>query len=125
MGSCLGLRAGRCDRDRQAARREPGSVTNDLNTLLDRLPRTRTGRLGREAPTFRTCGVAGFYGALVALLAAGLIRELSLLSLAVVALVCAASFFGWALLRRKLTGRETLVLLEHVWIALGCSTIAL
>jgi Prolipoprotein diacylglyceryl transferase len=83
------------------------------------------GRLGREAPMFRTCGVVGFYAALVALLAAGLIRELSLLSLAVVALVCATSFFGWALLRRKLTGRETLVLLEHVWIALGCSTVAL
>ena len=31
----------------------------------------------------------------------------------------ALSFFAWALLRLWLTGRETLVLLEHVWIATG------
>ncbi len=30
-----------------------------------------------------------------------------------------ASFFVFGLLRRALTGRENLVLLEHVWVALG------
>jgi hypothetical protein len=95
------------------------------NELLDRLPRTRVGRLGREAPAFRVCGEAGFHAALVALLAAGLVRGLSLAALAVVALVCAASFFAWAMARRAVAGREALVLLEHVWLALACSALVL
>lgn len=96
-----------------------------VNELLDRLPRTRVGRLGREAPAFRVCGEVGVHAGLVALLAAGLVGGVSVAALALVALAGAASFFGWALVRRALTGRETLVLLEHVWVGLACSALVL
>lgn len=92
-----------------------------LNATLDRLPRTRVGRAAREAPAFRACGVAGFYAALVALFGGGLLAGRSLLVLALLAAVCGLSFFVYALARRQLTGRENLVLLEHVWFAEACS----
>jgi prolipoprotein diacylglyceryltransferase len=98
---------------------------NSLNRFLDTLPRTRLGCGGREVPAFRTCGVAGFYGAVIINLGGGLLAGRSLLVLAGLALVCALSFFAYTYLRKWVTGRETLVLLEHVWFALACSTLAL
>jgi hypothetical protein len=89
-------------------------------TWLDRLPRTRVGTAARTRPAFLVCGIAGFYGALVALVAGGLLAGRSLLVLAAVAAVSAASFYVWALGRRRITGRERLVLLEHVWFAEAC-----
>jgi len=91
-----------------------------VNAALDRLPRTRLARAAREAPAFRACGVTGFYGALLVLVAGGLLAGRSLLVLAAVAAVSAASFFVWAFARRAVTGREELVLLEHVWFAEAC-----
>ncbi|WP_437640241.1 prolipoprotein diacylglyceryl transferase family protein [Sorangium sp. So ce854] len=96
-----------------------------LNTFLDRLPRVRVGRGGRAGPAFRAAGVAGYYAAVIVTLGGGLRAGLSLLVLAVVSAACALSFFGWAWLRRWFTGRETLVLLEHVWIALACAAATL
>jgi hypothetical protein len=96
-----------------------------VNAWLDRLPRTRFGRLGREVPAFRSCGVAGYYVALVATLAGGLLTGRSLLVLGILSAVCAFSFFAWAQARRAITGREELVLLEHVWIAELASALAL
>jgi prolipoprotein diacylglyceryltransferase len=95
-------------------------VNDAATTWWDRLPRTRVGSAAREAPAFRACGIAGFYAALIALVAGGLLGGLSLLVLGAVAMVSAASFFAWALLRRRITGRERLVLLEHVWFAELC-----
>ena len=92
-----------------------------INAWLDRLPRTRFGAGSREAPAFRSLGVAGYYAALVVTLGGGLLVGRSILTLAVVSAVCALSFFGWAHLRRLMTGREHLVLLEHVWVALLCA----
>jgi hypothetical protein len=66
---------------------------------------------------FRSCGVAGFYGAIVATLGGGIAAGRSPLPLAVVCLVAGTSFFVWALLRRFVTGDESYVLLEHVWFA--------
>jgi hypothetical protein len=92
-----------------------------LNAWLDSLPRTSIGARGRETPAFRSIGVAGFYLALLVTLGTGLATGQSPVVLSVVAVACAASFFGWALLRRAVTGRESLVLLEHVWVALACA----
>jgi Prolipoprotein diacylglyceryl transferase len=89
-------------------------------TWLDRLPRTRVGTAARTRPAFLASGVAGFYAALVALVAGGLLAGRSLLVLAAVAAVAAASFYVWALVRRRITARERLVLLEHVWFAEAC-----
>lgn len=91
-----------------------------MNRVLDRLPRTRFGRYGREVPAFRTCGVAGFYAAVVVTLGGGLLAGLSLVVLALLCAVCGLSFFAYAFARRFVTGRETLVLLEYVWFAEIC-----
>lgn len=92
-----------------------------FNDCLDALPRTRVGSLAREQPVYRVCGVAGFYVAVVVLMGGGLVAGRSPLVLAAVAGVCGLSFYGWTHGRRALTGRETIVALEHVWIALGCA----
>ena len=90
-----------------------------LNRLFDALPRTRLGCLSREVPAFRACGVTGFYLAVVVLAGGGLLAGRSPLVLASLAAVCALSFFAYTYLRMWATGRETLVLLEHVWFALA------
>lgn len=96
-----------------------------INALLDRLPRTRVGRGHRPVPAFRTCGIVGFYLALLTLFAGGLVTGRSLVILAALALVSGLSFFVYTYLRKWITGREELVLLEHVWFALACNTVAL
>lgn len=93
---------------------------NRLNARLDALPRTRFGLFSAEVPAFRACGVTGYHAAVAAVLGGGLLAGRSLPVLAVLALVCALSFFGYAFVRRALTGREALVLLEHVWVAEAC-----
>jgi prolipoprotein diacylglyceryltransferase len=97
----------------------------NLNQLLDTIPRTRFGRATREVPAFRTCGVVGYYLAVLVAMGGGLLAGVSLLVMAVVALVCAASFFVYVYVRRWLTGRETLELLDQVWFAELCTAGAL
>jgi len=96
-----------------------------LNEFLDSLPRTRLGQLGREVPTYRALGIVGFYGALGVTLAGGLLTGRSLLLLAILALVSAASFFVYAYVRRWIAGQESLVFLEHVWFALAACAVVL
>lgn len=91
-----------------------------INRFLDALPRTRFGAASREVPAFRTCGVAGFYLAVAAALGGGLLAGRPLPVVALLCLVAALSFFAYTYLRRWITGRETLVLLEHVWFAEAC-----
>jgi len=91
------------------------------NRFLDALPRTVLSRFGRPVPMFRTCGIAGFYVALLVLFAGGLVTSRSLPVLALLAAVSGLSFFAYTYLRRWITGREELVLLEHVWFALACN----
>jgi len=81
--------------------------------------------LGRNVPTFRTCGIVGFYLALIVLMGAGLLAGRSLIVLTVLALVSGLSFFAYAHLRKWITGYEELVLLEQVWFALACNAGAL
>lgn len=90
-----------------------------INTWLDTLPRETLWASGRGVPAFRTMGVIGFHAA-VALLAVGAVRLGRPLSAAFgAAVICAAGFFLWALLRRWLVRREKLVLLEHAWFAMA------
>jgi hypothetical protein len=98
------------------------SPGDHINAALDALPRARLGRGDRERPTFRSLGVAGFYAAFALTFGAALARGLSPLVTAGVAAASGVSFFAYAHLRRALTGRERLVLLEHVWVALSCVT---
>ncbi len=92
-----------------------------INAWLDALPRTHLGSLGRQAPAFRSLGIAGYYVAAAVTLGAGMLTGRSLPVLAGLAAVCALSFFAYALGRKWVTGHENLVLLEHVWFALLCS----
>ena len=102
--------------------RETGPVAA-LNRLLDAIPRTRTVRGLGDAPRYRSCGVAGYYLALIATLGGGLLAGRSLVVLTALSLACALSFFAYTYARMKITGRERLVLLEHVWFALGCASL--
>ncbi len=97
--------------------RPVGSMSTTINRFFDALPRPRLFRGCAERPAFRSLGVAGYHAALIATLGAGLIAGRSLLVLAAVSAVCAGSFFAWAYVRRAIGGSETLVLLEHVWLA--------
>lgn len=90
-----------------------------LNAWLDRLPRTLLGRGGRLVPSYRTLGIVGYYLALVTVLGGGLVRGLSLLAAAGVAAVSGLSFFLYAWARKAATGKEEIVLLEHVWFAIA------
>ncbi|MGE3308992.1 MAG: prolipoprotein diacylglyceryl transferase family protein [Limisphaerales bacterium] len=96
-------------------------MLHTLNRFLDGLPRTRVGTGHRPAPAFRTCGIVGFYVALITLFAGGLLAGRSLVVLAAIALVSGLSFFVYTYLRKWITGREELVLLEHVWFAYACN----
>jgi prolipoprotein diacylglyceryltransferase len=98
---------------------------SDLNLLLDQLPRPTVGRGVREVPTYRTCGIVGYYLAVIGTLAAGLLAGRSLLVLTLLSIVCALSFFSLAYVRMWITGHQELILLEHVWWALLCSAAAL
>jgi len=94
------------------------SAPSGLNAWLDRLPRTRFGLMSSAVPAFRSCGIAGFYLAVLAVIAGALLRGQSLMVHAVLSCVCGLSFYAWAYARRAITSREDLVLLEHVWFAL-------
>lgn len=111
--------------ERVPAGHAPRGFPAGLNAWLDALPRSRLGRLSREVPAFRTCGIVGFHVALVTLFAGGLLTGRSLLVLAGLGLVCGLSFFAYAHLRRAIVGREVIVLLEHVWFAQLCVAAAL
>ncbi len=95
-----------------------------LNRALDALPRTSFGALAREVPAFRSLGVAGYHVAVAMTIAAALLGGRSVLLAAVLAAVSAFSFFGYALIRKRVRGREELVLLEHVWFTLACAAAA-
>src|SRR5262245_35393870 len=94
------------------------SPAEAVNALLDTMPR-RTVPIGpRELPAFRSIGIAGYHVALLAALLAGLRAGVPLLDVLGLSATAAVSFFAWALVRRAIVGRETLVLLEHTWAAL-------
>jgi prolipoprotein diacylglyceryltransferase len=100
-------------------------MLNRVNSFLDALPKGQVLTAASAVPAYRACGIAGFHAALILTAAAGLITGRSLLLLAVVAAVCAASFFAYTYLRKWITGFECLVLIEHVWFALAASAAAL
>src|SRR5712691_11033590 len=124
------MRSSSCDWDKgspdsKLAGGDWSTVVTSLNAILDTLPRARLQRFGRAVPTYRGLGIVGFYGALIVTLAAGFLTSRSLLVLAILSLVCAASFFVYAYVRRLITGQERIVLLEHVWFALALSALTL
>jgi hypothetical protein len=96
-----------------------------INAVLDAIPRVEIRWSGRPRPAFRTCGTVGFGVAVLVAVSAAWLGNRSLVSLAEAIGVAVLSFFGWALLRRAITGYERLVLLEHVWIALLCAAVTL
>jgi len=64
-----------------------------LNTLFDGLPRPTLGAFGREVPTFRTCGIAGFYLSVLVLVSGGLTGR-SVGVLALIAVIFCRSMLG-------------------------------
>lgn len=98
-----------------------GERNGRLNAWLDGLPRPALFRACCPQPAFLSFGAAGYHAALAVTLGLGLFAGRSVLALLSLSVVCAGSFFGWALLRRLLFGRESYVLLEHLWVALGAT----
>ena len=90
-----------------------------LNTWFDTVPRMWIVVGPRRVPAFRSWGIAGFHLALGVAVLTGLRTEVPLAATLGSSAVAGASFFGWGLLRRAVTGHESLVLLELVWVGYG------
>jgi len=90
-----------------------------LNIWFDRIPHVWFDVCGRRVPAFRSLGVLGFHIALLVAILASLRTGLALVAALAMSAIAGLSFFGWGLLRRAVTGHESLVLLEHVWVAYG------
>lgn len=89
------------------------------NAWLDTIPRMSFVVGSRRVPAFRSLGILGYHVAVVVLILTALSTGMSLGIALCIATIAAFTFFGWALLRRALTKRETIVVLEHVWITYG------
>lgn len=90
-----------------------------MNRSLDRIPRLTVDIGPRRLPVFRSLGIIGFQVAVGSMVLVALVAGLPLVTALGISAVAGLSFFAWGLLRRALTGRETLVLIEYVWVALG------
>lgn len=87
----------------------------EINRLLDRLPRETLG----AGPAFRSLGILGFHLALPVALLAGFRAGVPVLDVLAIAAAAGFALLGWGLLRRAVTGRESFVLLESLWVACG------
>lgn len=94
-----------------------------LNAWFDAVPRMWIDVGARRVPAFRSWGVLGFYLAVGVAVLTALRTGVPVAMALTLAAVTGGSFFAWGLLRRAVARRETLVLLEHVWV--GYATVAL
>lgn len=96
-----------------------------LNTLLDRLPRARV-RLGdRTFPTYLVCGLTGVTAGAMSVAAVAVPAGRGVgAGLAACSTACVV-FVAYDLLRRRLTGAETTVLLEHFAVVLPVTALGL
>jgi hypothetical protein len=92
----------------------------DVNAWFDRVPRTTFDVGFRRVPAFRSLGILGYHLALLTAIFAGLVNGTPLVTTLGLSATAALSLFVWGVLRRAVTGRETLVLLEYVWFAMVC-----
>lgn len=90
-----------------------------MNGWLDRIPRLTVDIGARRLPAFRSLGIVGFQLGVTSMVLVALVGGLPLVTALGMSAVAGLSFFGWGLLRRAITGSETLVLIEYVWVALG------
>jgi hypothetical protein len=72
---------------------------------------------GRRVPLFRSIGIAGYYAAVLVALVAGARTGVHPIAVLGISAASGVSFFLWGLVRRAITGGESLVLIEHVWVA--------
>lgn len=90
-----------------------------LNVWLDRIPRTTVVVGARTVPAFRSLGILGYVVGGLVVAACALATGYPLTTYVGLTAAAGSSFFVWGLLRRAVTGRETLVLIEYTWAALG------
>lgn len=96
-------------------------AVSGLNACFDTVPRMWVDVGHRRVPSFRSWGIVGFHLGVLLAIASALVLAVPLGAVLGLCAVSGASFFGWGILRRALTGRESLVLLEHVWVAYGAA----
>ena len=92
---------------------------DDLNAWFDRLPRLDLIVGARRVPAFRSLGIIGFHVAVLVAIMTSLRIAVPLATALGLSAIAGLSFFAWGLLRRAVTGRESLVLIEYVWVAYG------
>jgi hypothetical protein len=73
----------------------------------------------RRVPAFRSLGIVGFHVAVLVAIATSLRIGVPLVAALGLSAAAGLSFFAWGVLRRAVTGRESLVLIEYVWVAYG------
>ena len=95
------------------------SEVESINAWFDRVPRMSVTVGHRTIPAFRSIGIIGYQVAFVVALLTAIRTDVPLVVAVGLSAVAALSFFSWAILRRTVTGVEYLVLLEHVWVAIG------
>lgn len=94
-----------------------------LNLVLDTVSAVAEDLLPGVSP-FIVCGVVAVHLGVAVELTLGLIKNaVSVQVLLVAAVAMVASFFGWGLARKAVTGFEELVLLEHAWAALAAAAV--
>ncbi len=91
----------------------------DLNRVLEGLPRLTVDVGHRRLPVFRSLGVLGFQVAVVVVVLGSLRTAVPLAVALGICATAGASFFAWGLLRRAVTRRERLVLIEYVWVGVA------
>jgi hypothetical protein len=93
---------------RASAEHAPVDFGTIVNSILDAIPRVEIRWSGRPRPAFRTCGTVGFGVAVLVAISAALLGHRSMVALAEAIGVAVLSFFGWAHLRRAITGVQRL-----------------
>src|SRR4051812_556467 len=95
------------------------------NAWLDSVACARIGSGHRPQPAFRSLGLAGYALACCVMIGGSVLTGQPAAGAVAISASCAAAFYGYALLRRRIYGRETHVLFEQLWLSIAvCAAVA-
>ena len=95
------------------------------NATLDSLACARVGTGHHPQPSFLSLGLTGYALACAVMIGGAVLTGASAAIAAAVCVSCPAMFYIYGLLRRRVTGRETHISFEQLWLALAvCTAVA-